>query len=229
MSTSRITFSAVMAAASLGLAFGASANVLFSQPLYTRPDGTVGGNIRPSQLWVDPTGQNDYDTDSIAWEDFELTQPSTVTQVQWWGEAAPPLGFNIAFYNQDPNTIARQPDIFGPGSGPIDEHTYASPAAQGAAGGLFLFTVDLVTPLNFDANTRYFISIIGLTTVAPDQWGWAQGEGAGTTFYWNRGTTMFYQLSENRALMLNGTVVPAPFTACLALAGLGAMVGRRRG
>ena len=42
--------------------------------LYEQPMSPNGGTLRNSQLWVDPSGQNDLDSDAIAWEDFTLPQ-----------------------------------------------------------------------------------------------------------------------------------------------------------
>ena len=176
---------------------------LFSQAMVPN-----GGTLRPSQLWVDPSGQNDLDSDAIAWEDFTFAESSLVTHVEWWGQALPPLGFEVSFYNQDPNTIASQPDIFRPGAGPIAQDTYATPTVEGVSGGMFHFSIDLTQPIIFQGNTRYFVSVIALTPVPYATWGWAQGAGAGSTFYWNRGAHMFFSMPENRALLLSGS--PAP-------------------
>ena len=39
---------------------------------YEQPMTSGGGILRSSQLWIDPSGQNDLDSDAQAWEDFEL-------------------------------------------------------------------------------------------------------------------------------------------------------------
>ena len=82
--------------ASLGLL---SATVFAQAPAYIQPMAPNGRTLRPSQIWIDPAGQNDLDSDAIAWEDFELPQTTTITRVRWWGEAAPALGFEVAFCN----------------------------------------------------------------------------------------------------------------------------------
>ncbi len=175
-------------------------------PVFTQPMMPGGGTLRTSSFWVDPTGENDSDLDSQAWEDFMLTQAATVTRVRWWGQAMPPLGFEVLFFNQDPNTIAKQPDIFGEGSGPIAEEYFPVPAVQSVGGGLYEFTVDLTLPISFEKDTRYFVSVVGLTPMPSATWAWAQGEGAGSTFWWSRGLHMYFSLAGNRALQLSGDV-----------------------
>jgi hypothetical protein len=187
-------------AASLGAATAARGQT----PVFTQAMMPGGGTLRTSSYWVDPTGENDLDSDSQAWEDFTLTQTATVTRVRWWGQAMPPLGFNVSFHHQDPNTVAVQPDIFAAGSEPISEESFPTPAAQSAGGGLYEFTVDLATPVTFEGGTRYFVSVVGLTPVPFATWSWAQGEGAGTTFWWSRGMHMYFQIAGNRALELSG-------------------------
>ena len=168
--------------------------------VYQQPMASNGGTLRASQLWVDPTGQNDSDNDAIAWEDFEFGQSATITRVRWWGQAAPPLGFQISFFHQDPNTVAVQPDIF---SGPFDEQICTSFTQTGAGTGLMRFEATLATPLTFQANTRYFISIVGLTPLSFAEWRWAaSSSGPNGTFWWQRGLHMYFHLGESRALAL---------------------------
>ncbi len=170
---------------------------------YEQPMAPAGYPLRASQLWIDPSGQNDLDSDAIAWDDFELPQDTTITRVRWWGEAAPPLGFRIAFYHQDPGTIAVQPDIFAPGSGPISQVVYPSVAQLPVGGGLYQFEVALVAPLTFLANTRYFVSVVGRTPIAYATWSWAgSSTGPNGTFWWMRGAHMFFHLGDSRALAL---------------------------
>ncbi len=63
----------------------------------------------------------------------------------------------------------------------------------------------LATPLDFEANTRCFVSIIGRTPIFSASWGWAQGEGPGTTFDWMRGAHMYFNLGDGRAFVLSGS------------------------
>jgi hypothetical protein len=180
-------------------------NFTYEQPLFPG-----GGQLRWSGFWVDPFDHDDSDCDSTAWEDFELPADATVVRVRWVGQAAPPLGFNISFYNQDPGTIAVQPDIFGPGSGPISEHDYTSFSQISVGGGLYQFEVDLATPMPCAANTRYFIAIVGLTPTYCAPWEWAQGTGGvHGTFWWVRGNHMYYHLGDDRAVSL-ATVASGP-------------------
>ena len=170
---------------------------------YSQPMSPGGGVLRSSQLWMDPSGQNDLDSDALAWEDFELDSDATLTRVAWWGEAAPPQGFRISFFHQDPNTIAVQPDMFAAGSSPISEHDYVSFSQVPAGAGLYRFEVDLATPVSVSASTRYFISIVGLTPVPFATWGWAQGTGGTNgTFWWQRGAHMYFHLGDDRAVAL---------------------------
>jgi len=178
------------------------ARVQASEIVYSRPMMAGGGALRNSCLWVDPAGENDSDNDSIAWADFTLSGATTITRVRWWGQALPPLGFRLRFYNQDPNTIAVQPHIVGEGAGPISTEYFASPATTAIGGGLFEYSVDLGLPLTCDAETRYFVSIVGLTPQYSAQWGWAQGSGPGWTFWWNRGMSMYFLIAGARAFEL---------------------------
>jgi len=170
---------------------------------YDQPMSPSGGITRPSQLWIDPSGQNDSDNDALAWEDFEFPVAATITKVRWWGQPAPPLGFEISFFRQDPNTIAVQPDIFAAGSQPISEEIYTSFTQTSAGGGMVRYEVDLVAPLQFAANTRYFISVVGRTPLYSGEWRWAASPlGWHGTFWWQRGAHMYFRLPEERAVAL---------------------------
>lgn len=196
-------------------AVAAAQNVVYDQPM-----AAGGGTLRQSQFWIDPSGLNDSDNDAIAWEDFQLPQDTVITHVTWRGDVAPPLGFKISFFNQDPNTIAVQPDIFAAGSQPISQHIYTSVAQTSAGGQLYRFDVDLVAPLTFQANTRYFISVVGRTPVFAGSWRWAaSSSGPNGTFWWQRGLHMYFHLGESRALTFEGSFVTqcgAPVSYCTA-------------
>lgn len=193
-----------MAHLTFAASFTLLATAAFAQaPAYVQPMATNGGILRASQLWIDPSGQNDLDSDAIAWEDFELPQTSTITRVRWWGEAPPALGFMISFFNQDPNTIAVQPDIFAPGSGPIGEELHTSFTQTSAGGSMYQFEVALTTPMTFNAHTRYFISVVGQQPLPYVNWNWASSSsGPNGTFWWLRGAHMFFHLGESRAVAL---------------------------
>jgi hypothetical protein len=184
-------------------------------PAYVQPMSPNGGTLRPSQLWIDPFGQNDLDSDAIAWEDFTLSQTTTITTVRWWGEAPPALGFTVSFFNQDPGTLACQPDIFAPGSGPISEELHTTFSQSSVGPSLYQFEVPLQTPLTFLANTRYFVSIVGQQPIPYAYWNWAQSPaGTNGTFWWQRGLHMYFHLADNRAVALassTGWPVGAPF------------------
>lgn len=152
-----------------------------------------------------------------------LTQDARITTVHWWGDAAPQFGYRIAFYPQDPNTIALQPDIFRPEGGPIDEHDYATVSQYPVGNGLYRLEVQLAVPLDLLADTQYFVAIIGLTPLPFTPVNWAAGtNGPATgTFYWMRADGgRYYRLPENRAVTLLGfntsptlTVNPDPLIA----------------
>lgn len=170
-----------------------------------QPMFTGGGVLRSSQLWVDPAGHDDCDNDALAWENFQFPAEVTVTKLRWWGETAPSLGFRIGFYHQDPGTIAVQPDIFGPNSHPISLREYTSFSQTSVGGALYRFEIDLVAPLTFSADTRYFVSVVGLTPIFNASWRWAQGTGGSYgTFWWQRGAHMYFHLGDDRALALEG-------------------------
>jgi len=194
------------------LCFASSADA--QDLLYSQPPTTGAGVTWPSSFWVDPGGENDLDSDSMAWASFTLENAGSVTQVRWWGEAMPPLGFTVSFYVQDPNTVAIQPDIFGANpTGAIYEETFPFPIVQG--GALTMFTVNLATPVVFDADTRYFVSVVGLTPVPFATWGWgASDTHNGGTFYWVRGQHTYSHLPDDRAFELLGDcldcVAPCP-------------------
>lgn len=183
--------------------------------VYEQPMAPAGGTLRQSQLWIDPSGQNDLDSDAIAWEDFQLPQDTTVSRLRFFGDTAPSLGFRISFHHQDPNTIAVQPDLFAAGSTPIHQAVYTSFVQTPAGGGLYRFDVVLTTPLTFSANTRYFVSVVGRTPIPFAAWRWAASStGPNGTFWWSRGAHMYFHLGESRAMALataSGWSVGTPF------------------
>lgn len=64
--------------------FAANGAIVYSQP----PGNPPGGGI-PSQWWYDPTRQNNLDSDAEACGNFVLAKATTITHVDWWGEAGP--------------------------------------------------------------------------------------------------------------------------------------------
>ncbi|MBI5364855.1 MAG: hypothetical protein HZA53_16885 [Planctomycetes bacterium] len=167
---------------------------------YLQPMAPSGGILRPSQMWIDPTGQNDLDSDAIAWENFTFAQTTTITRVRWWGEASPGLGFEISFINQDPNCVCVQPDLFGP---PIYQQVFPVVSQVSVGGSMYQFDVTLATPVTFQANTRYFLTVIGQQPIAFAYWNWASSpNGTSGTFWWQRGLHMYFNLSDNRAMGL---------------------------
>jgi hypothetical protein len=181
------------------LASTASAQIeVFDQPMIAN-----GGVAWASQLWIDPGGDNDLDSDAIAYENFTLDAPATVTRVRWWGQVSPTLGFEIQFFNQDPGTVAMQPDLFRPEGGPLIDEIHTA-TWIGGSGTWQHYEVTLDTPLSFDANTRYFVAVIGRTPIPFATWLWAEGGGViDGTFYWMRADGGRYvMLPNNRAMSL---------------------------
>ncbi len=183
-------------------------------PVIDQPLFNTGGNLRMSQLWQDPSGQNDSDLDAILYEDFKLTQGATLARVSWIGDPSPSLGFRIAFYPQDPNSISLQPDIFRQGGGPFDEHDYPSVTQTPIGNNLYRLEAQLARPLDLLADTQYFIAIIGLTPQPFNTWRWAQGVGPGTgTFWWQRADGgRYYRVGDDRAMTLYGQVITPTLT-----------------
>jgi hypothetical protein len=178
--------------------------------VYEQPVAAGGGVRRASQLWIDPTGQNDSDNDAIAWEDFQLAQDTLITHVRWAGDAAPALGFELSFFRQDPNTIAVQPDIFAPGSEALGSEVVTSFAASLLSAGLYQFEAQLAKPVLVRANTRYFISVVGRMPLSYVSWGWAQSSsGPNGTFWWQRGAHMYFHLGDSRALSIGTSFEPS--------------------
>jgi hypothetical protein len=196
--------SAALSIVALGAALAAPKASFGQTVVFSRPMMAGGGTLRTSSYWVDPTGENDSDSDSQAWTDFTLAQAATVTRVRWWGQTLPAHGFDVQFYNQDPNTTAVQPHIVGAGSGPFAEEHFAAPTVESVGGGLYQFTVDLATPVALDGGTRYFLSVYGLSDVPWATWSWAQGQGSGWTFWWQRGLHMYFLIGGGRAMELSG-------------------------
>ena len=178
-----------------------------------------GGTSRWSQLWQDPSGNgNNLDGDSVCWEDFTLSTATAISHIEWWGNGACELGFQIEFWRQDPGTIAYQPlAVFyyggaNPPPNPEAMFTTTSVVTSPGPGGLTHYVLDLATPVTLAANDasnpRWFIGIVGLTNAAYYTWNWAQGLGGSThTFQFIRGGTpgggnLFWVLPEGRALVL---------------------------
>ena len=194
-----------------------------------------GGTGRWSKLWVDPTGQNDYDSDAICYEDFVLAQQSTIDHIEWWGDANPGLGFKIEFWRQDPGTVAYQPLAVFRNSGAQPEAAFTSlDYTHNSDLGRTHYNLDLAQGVTLNANDaanpRWFIAIYALDPSAPLLWNWYQGLGGSTrTFQWIRADgNNFHVLGEGRGLVLGGQVVPEP-AGLLALAAGVAMFLRKRG
>ena len=166
-------------------ACSAQAALIYSQMPASPPSGGF-----PSQMWVDPTGQNDSTSDCAASDDFTLSKDTTITHIEWWGDAAPSLGFTISFYNQDTNTTALQADLTPiHGHPPLSSQIVTTFTQTLVANGQYFFTLDLPVPVALKANStngipQYFLSIVGNTPGYWDLWNWAQSPGAGQMFYY---------------------------------------------
>lgn len=188
-----------------------------------------GGTGRWSKLWVDPFGQNDYDSDAICYEDFVLAQQSTIDHIEWWGDANPGLGFTIEFWRQDPGTVAYQPlAVFRSiGAQPETEFTTQGYTHNPDLGKTH-YSLDLAQGVTLNANNaanpRWFIAIYALDHSAPLLWNWSQGLGGSTrTFQWIRADgNQFHVLPEGRGLVLGGQAIPEP--ASLLVLGFGIIV-----
>jgi hypothetical protein len=212
-----------------------------------------GGVIRSSQLWQDPSpAGNNLDGDAVCWEDFTLSVSTAINHIEWWGNGASELGFQIEFWKQDPNTIAYQPlavfdyGYYGPGNPPVTpDGRFVAPmntiTTSSGPGGLTHYVLDLANPValaaNDSANPRWFVGIIGLTSQPYVQWSWAQGLGGSThTYEFIRGGSLaggdrFVNMPEGRALVLGDANVPEPGSMSLLLtagAAAGLVFIRRR-
>jgi hypothetical protein len=197
----------VISALAPAAAFGQT--TLYSQPPWASP---LGGIRRSTQLWIDPgPNGNDSDLDAILYENFTIDAGGTVTSVRWWGDAPPPLGFRIAFYPQDPNTVANQPDLFRPGAvGALQSHVYTSYASAIEGGTLYRYEATLATPFVAEPGTKYFVSVVARMTQPFQQWNWAQGIGgtSGTFWYQRADGGRYFNVGDNRALVLLGIAPP---------------------
>ncbi len=190
---------ASLALLSLAAASGAQVNV------YNQPMAANGGVLRPSQMWIDPGGANDLDSDAQAWADFEFSQDAVITHVRWWGEAAPALGFELQFFHQDPGTIAVQPDMFAAGTGSFRTEMHTTFVQTPVGNNLYQIDVDLSAPLVLMGNTRYFLSVLGQQPIPFAYWQWAQAtSGPHGTFWWQRGLHSYHHLYDSRAFALVG-------------------------
>jgi hypothetical protein len=190
--------------------------VVWSQLPANPPAGAI-----PSQLWYDPTSQNNLDSDAIAYDDFTLSKATAITHIEWWGESGPSVGFFISFYRQDPNTTAFQPDLIQiTGNPPLASGTYTNFTQTAAGNGMYHFTLDLTNPISLaatnSANPRYFIAIVDSMPTAFKPWGWAQGFGPNSkTFYWQyagspAGGPYYSTPPSDRAFVLSDASVPPP-------------------
>jgi hypothetical protein len=190
---------------------GANGATLWSQPPGSPPGGTI-----PSQMWVDPTQQNDSEIDSVAYDEFVLSQGTTLTHLEWWGDAAPTLGFTIEFWNQDTNTIAVQPDLTQfYGHAPLAQEIVTAFVQESVSGGQYHFAYELTTPISLSANSRYFVAIHGNTPGYWDTWGWAQSQsGGGKMFYYQYHGSLaggpYYSYRTDRAYLIGDATPPPP-------------------
>lgn len=210
-----------------------------------------GGVLRWSQLWQDPSpAGNNLDGDSVCWEDFTLDKSRAINHIEWWGNGACELGFQIEVWSQDPGTVAYQPlavwdyGYYGSGNPPVTPAARfrvlpTDIATSVGSGGLTHYSLDLASPIDLAANDsgnpRWFIGIIGLTAQAYYNWSWAQNAaGSSHTYQFIRGGSLaggdrFVELPEGRSLVLADATVPEPSTLLmLGLVCLGLSVGLQR-
>ncbi len=172
---------------------------------------TSGGTARASQLWQDPGPDgNDLDGDAVCFSGFVLTSPATIDHIEWWGSGACEQGFRIEFWRQDPNTVAFQPMgfFYYGGVETVEPEARFDTTAYTTEAGPYGFThysLDLAAPVSLPANTpenvRWFVSVIGLTSIPYAQWNWAQGTGAIGTAQFIRGLP-FRAFGNGRAMLL---------------------------
>ncbi len=205
---------AVLAAATL-LPSLASAQIVISQPPVSG-----GGVSRSSQLWQDPgPNGNDLDGDAVCFADFNLTAPTEISHIEWWGVGACELGFRIEVWRQDPGTVAYQPIgvFYYGGDHTVEPETTFDTTAYTISpgpGGIFHYTLDLDTPISLPANNaanpRWFLCVIGLTHQAFYTWNWSQGIGTHHTYQFIRGEgPQFRALGDGRAMQIGLPLCPA--------------------
>jgi hypothetical protein len=185
----------------------------------SQPPGEFPDRPRNSQMWVDPTGENDSQLDCIASDNFALSKETTLTRLEWWGTAAPSLGFTISFYNQDTNTTGFQPDL-PPihGHDPLARQVTTQFAQTPLLGDYFHFSYEFSPPITLPANSttipRYFVSVHANTPGTWDTWGWAEStQGDAKMFYYQyHGSPAggpYYSILPDRAFILHdGTPNP---------------------
>lgn len=204
------------------LALAASAR---AQTVIVSQAPASGGTARASQLWQDPgPNGNDLDGDAVCFAGFVLASPATIDHIEWWGSGACELGFRIEFWRQDPDTVAFQPMGFFYYGGvdtvePEARFDTTAYTTEPSSGGLTHYSLDLAAPVSLPANTpanvRWFISVIGLTSIPYAQWNWAQGTGGLGTAQFIRGLP-FRSFGNGRAMLLRaaaGTQVSIAATA----------------
>jgi hypothetical protein len=181
-----------------------------------------GGVMRSSQLWQDPgPDENDLASDAVCWQDFTVSEATTIDHIEWWGNGACELGFRIEIWKQDPGTIAYQPyGLFFYGgvetAEPLISFDTTAHTVSAGPGGLTHYSLDLATPIvvpaNSTINPRWFIDIVGLTAQPWMEWKWSKGTGGSTKSYqFLRGDgPLFWSLPEGRALVLASPASPCP-------------------
>jgi hypothetical protein len=138
-----LAFIAVSAAAMLSISAGqADAAIILQQP--PRLDGAAA--ISDTSF-------------GVAFEDFRLTAPATITDVHWWGwgsNAPGPMVFTISFHFDSPST-GLFPDLNAFSEQVVTATVELSDPTWHAAH----FTAHLDTPVELPANTDIWISIVG--------------------------------------------------------------------
>jgi hypothetical protein len=172
----------------LALTSSAPASVVYDQP-----PSPSGGLIQSS--WWDP---DDSDWDIYSWDDFTLTAPHAITEINWRGGflyggaySGPVVNFTVAIYASTPGLF--QPDILNP---PLVEYETGGNAGQtpaGVFGGTTMYDYHFVLPSPFQAaaGTRYWVYIVAWHHGIPE-WGFCRGLGGnGSYFRFVRGAHMY--------------------------------------
>jgi hypothetical protein len=153
----------------------------------TQPLGGPLGNAQTSQLPGVGTGARVYD-------DFTLTTPRIITQVQWQGiycvttvgaPAPPPTAtsFHVAFYPDAGNTPNTSAALVG-ATYPVGSVTQTllttypagvCGAASPTSWPMYNYTVTLNTPFSAQPGVRYWFSVQANTPNLTTYWGWHSG------------------------------------------------------
>lgn len=217
----------------------ADASIIYQQA--PKPASYVGGGAGSS---IEP-GNND----RIA-AGFSLDASASVTSVRFWGMynwpgSVPPVGYRITVWNAD-GLAANSTDLDLTGAPGSVLYNHDFPVGDAAlsitpfSGGLGLvgpdqFEAMLPETLNLNGNTRYWISIAGIFTVAHQpSWAWwdsLEGQNLGAvynTFIYDQWWTFGTENAGRQSFALLSVPTPGIAAPCV-VAALAATSRRRRG